>query len=65
MSLKTFHIIFITAAILLLIFTGVWAIGTYQLNHTIGYLSLIFSCFSLAAALCVYEYFILKKSASL
>lgn len=61
MSLKTFHIVFITISTILAIGFGIWAIRNYQSQGDIG--SLIAGVASLAGAviLLVYGQWFLKK----
>ncbi len=62
MSLKIFHIIFITAAVLLALGCGIWGLGTYW-SAGGRMLALLFGLGSLAAcvALIAYERYVLKK----
>lgn len=61
MSLKAFHIVFVTISTILAIGFGLWAIRNYNHNHEM--LSLIFGSFSLigAVVLVVYGRWFLRK----
>ena len=62
MSLKAFHIIFITCSSALAVGCGVWALKTY-LSTAGGTMDLVFAiaCFLAGIGLIVYERFFLKK----
>ena len=62
MSLKAFHVVFITAAVLMSIGCAVWGFKSYFAPEGRA-LDLIFGIFSVigAVALVVYERFFLKK----
>ena len=62
MSLKAFHVIFISAAILLAIWLGVWAWDQRQVTGVGGWLALAGGSFAAAAGLVVYEVWFLRKT---
>ena len=55
MSLKAFHVIFISAAVLLAVWLGVWAVG--QQRHLLA-----LGSFAAAVALVGYEAWFLRKT---
>lgn len=55
MSLKLFHVVFVAAALVLALWTGVWALGEG------GALWLAVCCFVAAAGLVVYGVWFLRK----
>jgi hypothetical protein len=61
MSLKAFHIIFVTASILLALLFGIWSLVTYFQGGTLA--DLLFGIGSLVAAVALvfYERYALKK----
>ena len=60
MSLKTFHIIFVTMAVLLCLVFGGWCLGTdYAKSHS-GYGIAGYVSFAFGALLVVYEIMFLK-----
>ena len=63
MSLKAFHLVFITAACLLAVGFGVWLLKAF-LSEEGGAMNLIFAIVSFAAAigLILYERYFLKKT---
>lgn len=66
MSLKAFHLVFITAAVLLALGFGIWLLkGYFSPEGTAG--DLIFGLLSLASAvgLIIYERYFLKKTKNL
>lgn len=54
MSLRIFHIIFITASILLSVFVAVWGVRAYTVTHQWGMLVLSALFFVIGAMLVVY-----------
>lgn len=61
MSLKAFHVVFITAASALAVGFGVWMLRDYQAYHNSTDLAYSIGSFVVGAALLVYEGFFLKK----
>ena len=55
MGLKTFHLIFIVAAIILSLLFGYWAWKQYQMSQVIGYLVTFFASIIVAVGLIIYE----------
>ena len=62
MSLKAFHVIFITAATLLAVWLGVWSWGHRQATGEDGFLALAIGSFAAAAGLVAYEVWFLRKT---
>ena len=62
MSLKAFHVIFISAAILLAVWLGVWSWGQRQATGSAGWLGLTAGAFAAAVGLVVYEAWFLRKT---
>ena len=62
MSLKAFHVIFISAAVLLAIGLGWWAIDQRQQGGESKYLLVATLSFVAAAGLVVYEVWFLRKT---
>ena len=54
MSLKHFHILFISVAVCLMLLMGMWAVNNSAPGAAVG-------SFLLAVGLVVYEYFFIKK----
>lgn len=61
MSLKHFHIVFISIAVLLSIIFGLWAIQTYNQELSFAYLSAGIFSFCLSIGLLIYGVLFLKK----
>jgi hypothetical protein len=61
MSLKTFHIIFITASIILCLGFGAWGLRAYGAYHHRTHLVMGVGSLLCAAALIVYERAVLRK----
>ena len=61
MSLKAFHIVFITVSTLLAIGFGVWSVQTYQAQGRAQDLAFGIGSFVAAVALLVYGRYFLKK----
>lgn len=61
MSLKSFHIIFIIASILLLAAYGAWSIGKYQQTQQFSHMIAGIGSFLLAVILVIYEINFAKK----
>ncbi|HXT19438.1 MAG TPA: hypothetical protein VN923_01685 [Thermoanaerobaculia bacterium] len=62
MSLKAFHVIFISAAVVLAVWLGVWAWGQRQAAGDGGFTALAIGAFAAAAGLVVYEAWFLRKT---
>lgn len=62
MSLKTFHIIFIVASILLLLGFGIWAVREYMRTDSIGMLIMGVASLCGFVGLLFYGRYFLKKS---
>lgn len=62
MSLKAFHVIFISAAVLLALWLGVWAWNQRQAAGGGGFVALSCGAFAAAAGLVVYEVWFLRKT---
>ena len=61
MSLKGFHIVFISFSITLSILFGWWAINNYLQNSNSSFLVTSICAFIVALGLGIYEYFFIKK----
>jgi hypothetical protein len=61
-SLKAFHVIFISAAILLAVWLGVWSWQQREAAGGGGWLALAVGSFAAAAGLVVYEVWFLRKT---
>ena len=61
MSLKWFHVLFITLSIVTAIGAGVWALNAYLTTHDGGDLAIAVVLFAVAVALVVYERGFLRK----
>lgn len=61
MSLKDFHVIFVTASVACAIGFGCWAFGQYTATSAAGYLATAVVSFLAAIALIVYEIQFVKK----
>ncbi|HET9766778.1 MAG TPA: hypothetical protein VFS60_08015 [Thermoanaerobaculia bacterium] len=62
MSLKAFHVIFISAAVVLAVWLGLWAWDQRQADGGGGWLALAGGSFAAAAGLVVYEVWFLRKT---
>ena len=62
MSLKAFHVIFITAAVLLAVWLGLWSVDQRQATGVGGWLALAVGSFVVAAGLVAYEVWFLRKT---
>ena len=62
MSLKAFHILFITAAVTLMLIFSWWAIDNFSENAHPGYLLAAVISLLIAVGLGIYEYFFIKKT---
>jgi hypothetical protein len=61
-SLKAFHVIFISAAVLLAVWLGLWAWDQRAAPGGGGWTALAFGSFGAAAGLVVYEVWFLRKT---
>jgi len=61
-SLKAFHVIFITAATLLAVWLGVWSLQQREASGSGGFLALAVGSFAAAAGLVAYEVWFLRKT---
>jgi uncharacterized membrane protein len=61
MSLKAFHIFFVSVSILLMIVSGTWAIKNYWNDSGIPYLVLSISFYVTAAVMTIYGFWFLRK----
>ena len=62
MSLKWFHVLFITLSIAMAIGGGVWAVNAYLATQDGGDLAIAVVLFAVAVALVVYERGFLRKA---
>jgi hypothetical protein len=62
MSLKAFHLLFITLAIALLLWLGWWAVGEAQSTGVTGWWGLVALCVVAVVALVLYEIWFLRKT---
>jgi len=61
-SLKAFHVIFISAAVLLALWLGLWSWGQRQATGDAQWLALAVGAFAAAGGLVVYEVWFLRKT---
>ena len=61
MSLRDFHIVFVTASILCSIGFGWWAVNQHALLHGWTYLTTAIASFLVAGGLVIYEVLFIKK----
>ena len=61
MSLKAFHVFFITVAVLLCVVFGVWCISSDYTHGRVGYTITGWASFGLGILLVVYEILFLNK----
>jgi hypothetical protein len=61
-SLKAFHVIFISAAVLLAVWLGLWAWDQREVQGGGSWTALAFGAFVAAAGLVVYEVWFLRKT---
>jgi hypothetical protein len=61
MSLKHFHIIFISVAVVLCLIFGLWSVQAYYQEMNFGYLSAGIFSFCLSLGLIIYGVIFLKK----
>jgi 4-amino-4-deoxy-L-arabinose transferase-like glycosyltransferase len=61
MSLKAFHVFFITVAVLLCVVFGVWCVSSDYTHGRVGYTITGWASFGLGILLVVYEILFLNK----
>lgn len=61
MSLKAFHILFVTASVLLAVGFGVWSVLFYRAEGGVGYLGMGVLSFVLGGALVAYGVAFVRK----
>ena len=61
MSLKTFHVIFISFSVTTAVIFGLWALDNYRQNLNIVYIITAVSSFVTAIGLALYEYQFIQK----
>jgi hypothetical protein len=61
MSLKNFHILFITISVILTVYFGSWAFSIYRATPAMTYLALGVASVMTGAALVVYEMAFVRK----
>lgn len=62
MSLKAFHLLFITLATALTLWLGWWAVGEARSTGATGWWLLAAGCLAAALALVIYEVWFLRKT---
>lgn len=62
MSIKEFHILFISVAVICLAFFSGWAFYNYSRNPAANLLLMGIIALLLVISLCIYEYFFIKKT---
>lgn len=62
MSLKAFHVVFVSLALLLAAFVGWWAVGRWHAGDGGGWLAMAAGCVLAMVALAVYGVWFLKKT---
>ena len=65
MSLKAFHIFFVTASVLMCLGVGAWGTNEYLATRSATGLGLAVACFVLGPGLIVYGFKVYKKLAEL
>jgi hypothetical protein len=65
MSLKAFHIFFITVSIVLAAFMAAWAVSQYRALHEASYIATAIGSVAVGAALAVYVAKFQRKARSL
>ena len=65
MSIKAFHILFITTAATLMLIFSWWAVYNFSQNAHAGYLLAAAGSLTIAIGLGVYEFFFIKKTKAL
>lgn len=61
MSLRDFHVVFVTASVLCSVGFGYWAVKEYMAQPGWGYLTTACAAFIVAAGLGAYEVFFIRK----
>lgn len=61
MSLKTFHLIFVTASIAISLFLGIWAFGNYRVSRSPADMAYVVSSAIAVVALLWYGRYFLRK----
>ena len=61
MSLKAFHIIFVSLSVLLSLGFGLWAVLQYMHVHSIGFLAVAIESMAFAVVLVCYGFWFLRK----
>ena len=62
MSLRAFHLLFITLSIVLAAFLAAWAVGQYRIGHDVAYLGACAASLGTAAGLAVYAVAFQRKT---
>ena len=62
MSLRAFHLLFITLSIVLAAFLAAWAVGQYRAGHDLAYLGAGAAALMSAAVLAVYAVAFQRKT---
>ena len=62
MSLRAFHLLFITLSIVLAAFLAAWAMGQYRVGHDVAYLATCVASLASAAALAKYAVTFQRKT---
>jgi len=65
MSLRLFHLVFVSLAIVLAAFVAAWAIGQYRLEHETQYVVLAIIAVALGGGLVVYAGAFQRKTKNL
>jgi hypothetical protein len=60
-SLKQFHVLFISLSVVLCVWFALWAFGVYQTRGEASYLAGAIASFAISGALVVYEVNFLRK----
>lgn len=62
MSLKAFHVLFITISVALTVYFAVWALNSYRASGGAAYIAIAALSLAVGAGLVVYELAFLKKT---
>ncbi len=63
MSLKAFHVVFVTLAMLLVVGVGLWAaLRQYQQGHEMAMLAVCVACAAIVVGMIVYGIWFLRKT---
>ena len=65
MSLRAFHLLFITLSIVLAAFSAAWAIGQYQVEHQVTFIATAVGSLLGVGGLAVYAAAFLRKTRNL